>query len=96
MRSRRSELPPALVAAVNLSLLSILCATLPPSISAASISNDRDRLGTHLTGIPLYRTPGNINVVKLGLGTPEQSGISLGVCESHWMTCAALIAGAVG
>lgn len=78
-----------------LPFLPLLLSTIPLLTSAASIANDRDRLGTHLTGIPLYRTPGNANVVKLGLGTPEQSGISLSVCESHWIACAALIAEAV-
>lgn len=78
----------ALTATSELPLLALLLATVPPFTSAASIANDRDRLGTHLTGIPLYRTPGNLNVVKLGLGTPEQSGISLGVCESRMRSAA--------
>lgn len=50
-------------------------------VFGASIDDDRSRLGTSLlTGIPILRTPGNVNVVELGIGTPEQSGIALGLC----------------
>ncbi len=49
-------------------------------LSSALAFDDRSRLGTYVTTIPIYRTEGNTNVVTVGVGTPGQS-VNLTLCE---------------
>lgn len=42
--------------------------------------DDRSRLGTYVTSIPIFRTEGGSNVVTVGVGTPGQE-LNLTLCE---------------
>ena len=39
---------------------------------------DADRLGTYLTGLPIYRTAGNTNTVEVSIGGQD---LNLTLCE---------------
>lgn len=47
----------------------------------ATALEDADRLGTYVTGIPIYRTIGNTNTVQVSLGGQS---LDLTLCESYW------------